>query len=224
MARRRREEAAAEAPDWERAAAFVVSFERRRVKDLLELRLVAEQTEPPPEQPVSSWPDWDCGQLCDWLQEGMDRAEATPGVKARPGQDNAQIGQAPTPSSRRVGRAQLSIQHVAIVDAVGRVDAVSDGRPTALAFACTRTGCLEVSVLGATPQQEVRVALRLRGTGGPGWSARNPAAVPREGPAQIEVSDVGIGVHSARLVAWAPDASATPASIELGTLTIRPVE
>jgi hypothetical protein len=222
MARRRREEAAADAPDWERAAAFVVSFERRRVKDVLERRLVAEQTEPAAEQTVSSWPDWDCGQIGDWLQKRVDRAEATPGEEAIPRQEAVAGGQG-TPSPRRAQRAQLSIQRVVIADETGRVDAVSQGRRTGEEFACTTTGWLEVGVVGVSPDQEVRVALRLHGVGVPRWSASAPAAVPREGPAHVEVSEVGEGAHRARLVAWAPDGSVDPDAVELGTLTVRPV-
>lgn len=223
MARRRREEAATEAPDWERAAAFVVSFERRQVKDLLERRLVVEQTEPVHEQTVSSWPDWDCGQIGDWLQKRVDRAEATPPEMAISRQESAVGGQVPTSSPTGAQRAQLSIQRVVIADATGRVDAVSEGRRTDEELACTTTGWLEVNVLGTASDQEVRVALRLRGVGIPGSSAADPSALPREGPARVEVSDVGIGAHRARLVAWAPDGSAAPAAVELGTLTVRPV-
>jgi hypothetical protein len=223
MARRRREEAAPEAPDWERAAAFVVSFERRRVNDLLERRLVAEQTEPALEQTVSSWPDWDCGQIGDWLQKRVDRAEATAGETAVRGREAVAGGQVPIPSPRRAQRAQLSIQRVVIADETGRVDAVSEGRPTAEEFTSTTTGWLDVSVVGASPDQEIRIALRLRGVGVPRWSASDPAAVPREGPTRVEVSDLGVGAHRARLVAWAPDGSAAPAAVDLGTLTVRPV-
>jgi hypothetical protein len=201
-----------------------VSFERRQVKDVLERRLVAEQTEPPLEQPVSTWPDWDCGQLCDWLQERVDRVESTQGETTRPAPKEAKGGEAAIQAPTRAARGQLSIQHVTIVDATGRVDAVSDGKATAQAFACTTTGRLEVSVLGAAPRQDVRVALRLRGTDGPGRTAQGPATLPREGPAQIDLAEIGIGVHSARLVAWTPDATAAPDSVELGMLTIRPVE
>jgi hypothetical protein len=224
MARRKREEVAAGAPDWETAVAFLVTFERRQVKDLLERRLVAEQVEPAREQTVSSWPDWDSGQIGDWLQKRVNRAEATPGAMSGRGEEAAGGGEAPTPSPRRAQTAQLSIQRVVIADPTGRVEVVSEGRPTAEAVACTTAGSLQVSVVGAAPDHLVLVALRLGGGGGmPRGNASDPVALPREGPAEVEVSAVGLGAHLARVVAWAPDGSTAPDAVELGTLTIHPV-
>ena len=222
VARRKRKEAVVETPDWDPAAIFVLSFEQRQVGDHPERRLVAEQTELEVEQEISSWPGWDGMQLCEWLQQRVGGAEATPGEAASPGREPAQDQQVSPPGPRRAGAAELSIKHVVMADATVRVEAVSEGRPTAEALACTAPAWLEVTVLGAAPDREVRVALRFRGTDEvAGVSALDPVAVPDEGPARIELSEAAAGVHRARLVAWAPDGSAAPTAVDLGTLTIR---
>ena len=115
---------------------------------------------------------------------------------------------------------QLSIQQVALVDSSRRVEVVAAGVPSGRPLECTRLARLEVSVTGAAPDREVWIALRFRRAGGPRWSPQEPVLMPPEGPAQIELSDVAPGTHLARLVAWTPDASADPAVVELGPLTI----
>src|SRR2546421_483695 len=75
--------------------------------------------------------------LGEWLQERVGVAEATPGEAASPAEEPAQAEQVTTPRPIGPGMIDLSIQHVAIADATGRVDAVSGGKPTAQAFGCT---------------------------------------------------------------------------------------
>jgi hypothetical protein len=210
-ARRRRDEAqrqpesSAETPGWERAATFVLSFEERHVEGRLERRLAAEQTELEPEQPPSVWPGWDCGWLCEWLQQRVGEVEVT---------------QLPS-AAATVGGGELRFENVAIVDSTGRFDALSEGRLAGQELECRLPGRLEIRVAGAIVGREVRVALRFRHPGQAGWSPQEPTTVPVEGPAELTLSDVVPGEYRARLVAWAPDASAQPIGVELGTLTIR---
>jgi hypothetical protein len=120
-----------------------------------------------------------------------------------------------------VGGAELGFENVAIIDSTGRFDALSEGRPAGQQLECRLPCRLEIRVAGAIPDREVRVALRFRPPGQAGWSPQDPATVPAEGPAELVLSDVAPGEYRARLVAWAPDASAQPIGVELGTLTIR---
>jgi hypothetical protein len=115
---------------------------------------------------------------------------------------------------------QLSIQQVTLVDASGQVEVVAEGVPSGQPLESTRSGRLEVSVTGAPADREVWIALRFRRAGGPRWSPQEPVLMAPEAPAQIDLSDVAPGIHLARLVAWTPDASADPAVLELGPLTI----
>jgi hypothetical protein len=195
-------------------ATFIVGFERKKVANRLDHRLVAEQAVPESDQPSSRWPSWECGPLCDWMQE---RVAPT----GEPAPDKSPQEQAPTPVGRGAGVGQLSIERVALADASDRVEVVGDGVPSGLPLECTRNARLEVGVTGAAPGREVWIALRFRRAGGPRWSPQEPVLMPPEGPAQIELRDVAPGTHLARLVAWTSDASADPAVLELGPLTIR---
>lgn len=212
-----------EAPGWSRAASFVLSFEHRQVNGQLERRLVAQQTElePEQEQPPSSWLGWDCAGICDWLQQRI-------GWRQREEPEAAGLGPKPEaidlPLAATVAPAppsQLLFENLAIVDVTGRVEAVRGGRLIAQALECTLPGRLEVLVSGAAPDRGVRVALRFRRQAEPGWSPQEPTTMPGRGPAQLDLSGVVPGQYDARVVAWAPDASAEPIAINLGVLTIR---
>jgi hypothetical protein len=223
-ARRRRDKAQrVETPGWERAATFVLSFEQRYVEGPLERRLAAEQTELEPEQPPSLWPGWECGGLCEWLQQRVGEVEPTGQAEPPSPAEASGRAEAPQPPGAAVtgGGGELRFENVAIVDSTGRFGVVSEGRPAGQELGCTLPGRLEIRVAGASPDREVRVALRFRRPGRPGWSPQEPATVPAQGPAELVLSDVAPGQYRARLVAWAPDASAQPIGVELGTLTIR---
>jgi hypothetical protein len=191
-------------------ATFLVGFEQRAVGNRLDQRIVAEQTGPEPGPPVTRWSSWESGPLCDWMRE-----------RVAPGSELAPEKPPTEPVTRGAGMGQLSIQQVTLVHASERVEVVADGVPSAQPLESTRSGRLEVSVTGAPADREVWIALRFRRAGGPRWSPQEPVLMPAEGPAQIELSDVAPGTHLARLVAWTPDATADPAVLELGPLTIQ---
>ena len=77
---------------------------------------MAEQTELEVEQPISSWPGWDCMQLCEWLQARVGGAEGTPGEVASAAGEPAKGQQVSTPGPKRAGTVELSIQQVVIAD------------------------------------------------------------------------------------------------------------
>jgi hypothetical protein len=214
MARRKPGHATGGSPDWERVATFLVGFEQRAVGNRLDQRIVAEQTGPEPGPPVTRWSSWESGPLCDWMRERV-----APGSELAPEKPPEEPPAEPV--TRGAGMGQLSIQQVTLVDASVRVEVVAEGVPSAQPLESTRSGRLEVSVTGAPADREVWIALRFRRAGGPRWSPQEPVLMPAEGPAQIELSDVAPGTHLARLVAWTPDASADPAVLELGPLTIQ---
>lgn len=213
QARRLRGQAVVEDPGWERAATFVLSFEQRQVESSQERRLVIQQTELELEQPWSSWPDWDCSAICDWLRQRVGGSKPVGPVDA------------PEPADERTaGAGQLQIVHAAVVDLTERREAVAEGRSTGQSLECTIPCRLEVAVAGVPPDREVRVALRFRRVGQAGWSPLEPATLAPHGRVELELPDAVAGRHAARLVAWVPDGSTPPTAVDLPELTIRAPE
>ena len=220
--------ASAEPPDWERVAAFVLSFEQRQVEGRPERQLVAQQAETEVEQEGTSWPTWDPSGISGWLQQkladvgGHDQA-ATPQAQParaerRPGTGP---GHSPGEAGMRSGRGRLRIRLATIADTTGRVQVVSDDQLTAQAVTCTVPGRLEVQVAGAETKRDLQVALHFARTGQPGWSPHEPTTASADGKAKIELTEVPTGQYEARVLAWTPDASAEHAAVGLGILTIR---
>jgi hypothetical protein len=220
-ARARALEGGAEAPAWERVATFVLSFEQRALEGRRERQLVVQQTELEREPPPTSWPHWDCGDLCGWLRQNLGGEEPAPVPGPRepeaPGaEESATEGEAGVTA----GEAGLHVAGVAVVDSTGRVDLVSEGAPGGRAIDCTPPARLEVRVAGGRTGGEVRVALRFRRPGAPGWNPVPPASTRTGGLAVLDLSPVASGRYDARLVAWAPDGSAEPIGLDLGPLSI----
>jgi hypothetical protein len=222
------EAAAAEPPDWERVAAFVLSFEQRQVEGRPERQLVAQQAETEAEQEGTSWPTWDPSGLSDWLQQkladvgGHDQAAPPQGQPARAERTpETGPGHSPGEAGMRSGRGRLRIRLVTIADTTGRVRVVSDDQLTAQAVTCTVPGRLEVQVAGAETRRDVQVALRFARTGQLGWSPHEPTTASADGTAKIELTEVPTGQYEARVLAWTPDASAEHVAVGLGILTIR---
>lgn len=210
QAKRLGDQAVVESPGWDRAATFVLSFEQRQVEESHERRLVVQQTELELEQPWSSWPDWDCSGICDWLRQRVGERKPVGPVDA------------PEPAeAQTAGTGHLQIVHAAVVGLTERKEAVAEGRSTGQSLECTIPCRLEVAVAGVPPDREVRVALRFRRVGQASWSPLEPATVPPHGPVQLELPDAVAGRHAARLVAWAPDGSTAPTAVDLPELTIR---
>ena len=174
---------------------------------------MVQRTELEREPPPTSWPHWDCADLCGWLRQNLGGEEPAP-VRGPP------ESEAP---DREESAAGLHFAGVAVVDSTGRVDAVTEGPPGSRAVDFTPPGRLEVRVGGGRPGGEVRVALRFRRPGAPGWNPVPPAASTTGGLAVLDLSPVGAGRYDARLVAWAPDACAEPIGLDLGPLSIRSV-
>jgi hypothetical protein len=212
----RRRVSAEEAPGWEPVATFVVSFEQRVVDGRPERRLVAQQAEVETEPPTSVSSGWDCGGICEWLQGQVGAPEPAVEAPAPALEKPSQPVAAPV----AVGSRHLRFQNVALVDSTGTFEVVSEGRVMAAELECTLPARLEIQVAG-NPDREVQVALRFSRTGQPRWSPVPPAAVPAQGPLKVDLSEIAAGQYRARLVAWAPDASAEPVGVELGTLKIQ---
>jgi hypothetical protein len=144
--------------------------------------------------------------------EGSPEPEAAETESASPG-----TGHEPDP-----GQAELLVDAVAVVDSSGRVEAVAGGRSTRRDLEGTLPARLEIRVTGGIPGSEVRVALRFRERGRPHWSPQAPISIHSHGTADLELSETAVGRHEVRVVAWAPDASAEPTGVDLGSLTIWP--
>lgn len=222
------EVAAAELPDWERAATFVLSFEQRQVEGRSERQLVAQQAEQEVEQAPTSWPTWDTRGVSDWLRHKLADVEADNQASAPQSQrakaertPETRPGQPPGLSGKSSGRGQLRIRLAAIADKTGRVEVVSDDRLTVQTVTCTVPGRLEVQVAGAQVGRNVHVALRFARTGQPGWSPHEPTTASAGGKATIELTDVPTGRYQARILAWTPTATADHVSVGLGILSIQ---
>jgi hypothetical protein len=212
-------EAETDASDWHAAASFVVVFSQRRAGDTRERRTEAERTEVEPEQNLQIWSGWDCGPICAWMMGQLDQAEP-----AQPPSEPPPEAAAEPPSAEpAAGRAQLTIDSAAIIDAAGRADVVTAGAVTAdpprELVAPVR---VVLTVSGARPGTQVQAVTRILRPDDFGWNPQDPVVVPDSGRAEFDLSAVPAGEHELALIAWAPDATANLVSVSVPRMTIRP--
>jgi hypothetical protein len=233
-AKSRLEEAAIDVSEWHTAASFAVVFAQRQVGDAWERRVEAERTEVEPERNPEVWPGWECEPLCGWMLGQLGRTDAA-GVSAQPApgepgaprpapaEPEAVPPSAAQPPARRApARTQLRIDSAAIIDAARRVDVVSAGALLAdVPAELVAPVRVVMTVSGAQSGTEVRVVTRILRRDGPGWNPQAPVVLGRSGLAEFDLSQVAVGRHKLALIAWAPDATARPVSVELPALTIR---
>jgi hypothetical protein len=225
------DETGPDAAEWQTVASFVVVFRERRAGDPWERRVEAERTEVEPERHLQVWPGWACEPICGWMLgelgqaggAGPASADGTAAAPAPPAGDPAGAGLAePGPAEPSPARPALHIDSATIIDVTGRVDVLTAGAVVASAprelVAPVRVA---FTVSGARPETQLRAVTRILRKDGPGWNARDPVAVPGSGAVEFDLSGVPAGEHDLDLIAWAPDATAKPASILLPTMTIR---
>ena len=111
-----------------------------------------------------------------------------------------------------------------IIDAAGRADVVAaggtrwpPGRPESLSAPAR----VAFTVSGARPKTRLWAVARILRGDGPGRNAQDPVAVPDSGNVELDLSAAPAGEHDVSLIAWAPDATAKPASVRLPAITIR---
>jgi hypothetical protein len=206
------------ASDWHPAASFVVLFSQRRAGDTWERRTEAERTEVEPEQNPRIWSGWDCEPICAWMLGQLDQADT-----AQPPSEPPREAAAELPAAEpAAGRAQLTIDSAAIIDAAGRADVVTAG---ALAADPPRDLVAPVrmvlTVSGARPGTQVQAVTRILRPDDFGWNPQDPVVVPDSGQAEFDLSGVPAGQHELALIAWAPDAAANLVSVSLPRMTIR---
>ena len=212
------------ASDWHPAASFVVVFSQRRAGDTWERRTEAERTEVEPEQNLRIWSGWDCEPICAWMLGQLDQAD-TAQPPSEPPREAAAAPPAAAPSAEEppAGRAQLTIDSAAIIDAAGRADVVTAGAVTAgpprELVAPVR---VVLTVSGARPGTQVQAVTRILRPDDFGWNPQDPVVVPDSGQAEFDLSGVPVGEHELALIAWAPDAAANLVSVSLPRMTIRP--
>jgi hypothetical protein len=112
------------------------------------------------------------------------------------------------------GWVTLRIDSAAIIDATGRADVLAAGA----AVAGARTEFLApvavmFTVSGARPETQLRAVAHILRRDGLGWNAQDPVVVPGSGQVELDISGVPAGDHDIDLIAWAPDATAKPVSI-----------
>lgn len=206
------------ASDWHPAASFVVVFSQRRAGDTWERRTEAERTEVEPEQNLRIWSGWDCEPICTWMLGQLDADTAQP-----PSEPPREAAAEPPAEEPAAGRAQLTIDSAAIIDAAGRADVVTAG---ALAADPPRELVAPVRVVltvsGAPPGTQVQAVTRILRPDDFGWNPQDPVVVPDSGQAEFDLSGVPAGQHELALIAWAADAAANLVSVSLPRMTIRP--
>jgi hypothetical protein len=211
--------------EWRPVASFAVVFAQRRVGGTWERRIEAERTEVEPEREPEVWPGWECSPICGWMLGQIGPADGTATAEpGRAGGGNAQPAGEPAGAAGPRGvRPQLHIGSAAIIDAAGRADLVTDGAMVAHPSAgLTAPARVVFTVSGARRGTEVQAVARLRGHGEPGRNVADPVAVPPSGRAEFDLSQVTADQLEMDLLAWAPDATARPASVRLPPMRIGP--
>jgi len=202
--------------DWQMVASFVVVFFRRRAGDAWERRVEAERTEVEPERNPSVWAGWDAAPICEWMVSQLGQANDAEADGAEPDGAEGAAGAAGVDE-----RPALRIDSVAIIDAAGRADVVAGGAvaggPPRELVAPVRVA---FTVSGARPKTRLWAVARVLPGDGPGRNVRDPVAVPDSGNVEFDLSVAPAGEYDVRLIAWAPDATARPASVQLPALTI----
>jgi hypothetical protein len=233
-ARTKQSEGVLDTSDWHTAASFAVVFAQRQTGGTWQRRLEAERTEVEPERDPEVWPGWDCSPVCGWMlgQVGKlgqlgepDRAGPLLQAAADSAAADSAAGAANEPAGPAVqpaARAVLSIDRATLIDAIATADVVAAGAlaanpPTELIAPVQ----VALKVGGVHPGHEVQAVVRFRGHGQQGWNPQDPVIVPRSGRAEFDLSQVPAGQYQMALLAWAPDASAKPASVSLPMVTIR---
>jgi len=214
-----------DATEWQPVASFAVVFAQRRAGGGWERRIEAERTEVEPERGPEVWPGWECNPICGWMLGQVGQADgAEPGGPRADGGGQSPPAGEPAAAARPRGvRPQLRIDRAAIIDGASRIGLVTDGAlvadPPAGLAAPVR---VVFTVSGARRGTEVQVVARLRGHGEPGRNVADPVAIPPSGRAEFDLSQVTAGQLEMDLLAWAPDATARPASVRLPTMRIGP--
>jgi hypothetical protein len=207
--------------EWRPVASFAVVFAQRRAGDTWERRIEAERTEVEPEREPEVWPGWECNPICGWMLGQLVQADsAEPGGPGQDGGGHAQPAGEPAAAAKPRGvRPQLRIDRATIIDEASRADLVTDGALVANP-PCELTAPTRVvfTVTGARRGTEVQVVARLRGRGEPGHNVADPVAIPSSGRAEFDLSQVTADQLELDLLAWAPDATARPASVRLPTM------
>ena len=196
-------------------------FSQRRVDDIWERRVEAEQTEVEPERHR--------GLVRLGVRAGL-RLDARPAAQAAdavPPRPNPPRPRRPRPRPeartavragprRAASRAQLRIDSAALIDAAGRTEVVTAGalaaNPRTELVAPVRVA---FTVGGAPPGTGLQAVARIQRPDGPGWNPRDPVALAGPGQAEFDLAAVPAGDHEMALIAWAPDATARPVSVRL---------
>lgn len=217
-ARSRLGEPQTDTSDWQTVASFVVNFRQRQVGDAWERHVGVERTEVEPPQDERTWPGWEFEPIGRRMADQVGTAESA----STPEQPVAAQPAAQPAATKAHGRSQLRIDSAAILDANGRVDAVTGGELVADMPAEVIAPVRMVFVVsGARPGTVLHAVTRILRPDGPGWNPQDPIVLGRSGHAEFDLSEIPADEYAMSLIAWAPDATAKPISVRLPPLTIR---
>ena len=205
--------------DWTEVASFAVIFLQSYAGDAGQRRVQVERTGVEPEQKSQEWAGWDFGPVGSWMAEQLPAADSA-STPAQPVAAQPEAGQ--PVSAKATERTQLRIDSAAIVDANGTVEVVTGGELVAdMPAEMIAPVRVVFTVGGARPRTVLHAVTRILHPDGPGWNAHDPVILPRSREAEFDLSSVPAGQYEMSLIAWAPDATAKPASVRLPPLTIR---
>jgi hypothetical protein len=192
--------------DWQMVASFVVVFFQRRAGDAWERRVEAERTEVEPERNPSVWAGWDAAPICEWMVGQLGQASGPEPAPANGADgETTQVGQDGSDAAERPAHAAVAERPALRIDSV-----VVTAAPARVSF----------TVSGAPPETRLWAVARILRDDRPGWNAQDPVAVAESGHVEFDLSGLPAGEHLVRLIAWAPDATAKPASVQLPAITI----
>ncbi|HEY1668426.1 MAG TPA: hypothetical protein VGG54_22270 [Trebonia sp.] len=200
--------------DWQMVASFVVVFFQRRAGDAWERRVEAERTEVEPERNPSVWAGWETAPICEWMVGQLGQAN---GAEADGAEPAAGGGTADVAGEVAVGEAGADGSE----DAAGAAGV--DERPALRIDSAVVTDAparVSFTVNGAPLETRLWAVARILRDDGPGWNAQDPVAVTGSEHVEFDLSGLPAGEHVVRLLAWAPDATAKPASVQLPAITI----
>lgn len=184
-ARSRLAETGPDVREWQTVASFVVVFSQRRVDDIWERHVEAEQTEVEPERHPEVWSGWECEPVCAWMLGQLPApAPAGPAPAAPPAPSEPATPSEPAPAA--ASRAQLRIDSAAFIDATGRTEVVTAGalaaNPRTELVAPVRVA---FTVGGAPPGTGLQAVARIQRPDGPGWNPRDPVALAGPGQGRV---------------------------------------
>ena len=205
---------------WEQAGIFVVAFEYRQADDVVERRMVAEQTEvelDAASHQRSEWSDWACKKACRWMADRAGTLATAMPISS--GEPVAELDAIEAGGDAPLERPRIVVERATLHDATGKTDLVEASRPLAQHLHLwDRPTRLEVLLGDAPTGATSSVILQLVR---PGSKKENLVGrVDRLGrQAEIDLGELVSGTYTPTLVVRAPG-GILPCLVKLGPVDV----